>query len=318
MKNCLFASCLNILLLPRLMQSSKSFGFTLQSPTTQGIATRLKSHNDKTTPSSVSKWRNPPYLAILTEPDACDSSQRVHETYRAIERATVDGDVDLVVLRISDETKNGTSQNDELNANKWELLRMLSRLHMRHEKDGKGFKLVINNDVEMAVAALSRNIAIDGMHIKERNVDSIPSIRHALQNAARGTGASSVDIIIGTSCHSVQSAWKSYQCVDYLFVGTCYATMSHPEKSVDQLEGPKLPGRIKEALIRTCGDRSSSIPVIFAIGGIDETNCHEPVSFGADGVGVIRSVMRADDPPRMVELINESMKKVFVGEVAEF
>jgi thiamine monophosphate synthase len=188
---------------------------------------------------------------------------------------------------------------------------------MTHENFGKGFKLVINNDVDMAVTALSRNITIDGMHVKERNVDSIPSIRHTLENAALGASATSNDFIIGTSCHYVQSALKSYPCTDYLFVGTCYATMSHPEKSVDQLEGPKLPGRIKEALNRIYGNSSSPIPVIFAIGGIYETNCHEPVSFGADGVGVIRAVMRADDPPRMVELINESMKKVVVGEAAE-
>ncbi|KAL3791763.1 hypothetical protein HJC23_007530 [Cyclotella cryptica] len=313
MKNFLFASSLNIICLLPLMQSSTSFGFTLQSPTTHSTVALLKSHNDKTTLSSVSKWRNPPYLAILTEPDACDSLERLHETYRAIESATVDGTVDLVVLRISEEAKGTPSLNNELNANKWELLRRLSQLKLNYEKDRKGFKLVLNNDVDMAVTALSRKVAVDGVHVKERNVDSIPSIRNTLQNAAAETGLAPNDIMVGTSCHSIQSAMKSRPYIDYLFVGTCYTTMSHPEKSVNQLEGPQFPGRIKKALSLTCGISSSSIPIVFAIGGIDETNCHEPVSFGADGVGVIRSVMRAEDPRWMVERINESMTLV-VGE----
>ena len=47
--------------------------------------------------------RSPPYLAILTEPDACDSRNRIDETYHAIERAAYDGHVDLVVVRVADD-----------------------------------------------------------------------------------------------------------------------------------------------------------------------------------------------------------------------
>ena len=97
---------------------------------------------------------------------------------------------------------------------------------------------------------------------------------------------------------------------DYLFVGTCYLTQSHPEKqSLDQLEGPSLPGRVRQELYQiynnrpdsTCSEKKSQStstllppPIIFAIGGIDDQNCHEPViTFGADGAATIRTVMHS-------------------------
>jgi thiamine monophosphate synthase len=84
-------------------------------------------------------------------------------------------------------------------------------------------------------------------------------------------------------------------------------TQSHPEKEKDQLEGPAFPGRIKEEMTRIFTNSTSRVPIVFAIGGIDETNCHEPVQFGADGVGVIRSVMRAADPQMMAKCIIDFM-----------
>lgn len=234
---------------------------------------------------SASKWNDPPYLAVLTEPNACDSIKRIEETYDAIERATCDGKVDLVVVR--------TDNAHERNANKLELLKRLSQLKLNRKAESNGFKLVINNDIDIAVKALSQNVPLDGMHVKERNVGSISTIRQQLEVAAASSGTNCT-IIMGTSCHSIETAMQSCQSVDYLFVGTCYMTKSHPEKNQDQLEGPRFPGRIKEELNKFCNDRPS--PIVFAIGGIDETNCHEPVSYGADGVGVIRSVMQADDP----------------------
>ena len=155
----------------------------------------------------------------------------------------------------------------------------------------------------------------------------IPGIRQQLHAAIEDVLAETQhprDIIIGTSCHSIQSGLDSFNLVprgpDYLFVGTCYLTKSHPEKtSVDQLEGPSLPGRVRETLHQafidnndTTGDNDSANkpPVILAIGGIDEQNCHEPVKFGADGVATIRTVMQADDPREAVKLMNTAMLKI--------
>ena len=298
MNNMLYSFILLALIL------SISHGFAFTSPLQQ-IATAMKSYQDEML-SEQSSWKQPPHLAVLTEPDACDSIQRVNETYRAIEQATLDGNVDLVVVRITDDSMSLPKERNQKNANKLEMLQRLSRLKSTREKDSMAFKLIINNDIEMAIAALSQSIPIDGMHVKERNIESITSIRQQLQNAAAKSGLNNV-ILMGTSCHSVKSAMDSHELVDYLFVGTCYLTRSHPEKNQDQLEGPQFPSRIKEELARIIPNPLSAIPIIFAIGGIDETNCHEPVLYGADGVGVIRSIMKAADPRSMSKCIKKSI-----------
>ena len=290
---------------------------------------------DKIARSTSSRWQSnhlsmstdklcgdPPFLAVLTEPDACVSVERIDETVNAIERATIDGGVTLVVVRINNDV-DGTSEN------KWNLLKRLSELKQQRLAEGnRDFLLVVNNDVELVLRAISNNIHVDGVHVKEYNAHLIPDIRQKLQDAMEDTNASisneikqQQDIIIGTSCHSKQSALDSYNLTprgpDYLFVGTCYLTQSHQEKtSLDQLEGPTLPGSIREILYQSFNnddDRSGNgeskfkPPVIFAIGGIDEQNCYEPVKYGADGVATIRTVMQANDPRGAVQLMNTAM-----------
>ena len=246
-------------------------------------------------------YEDSPYLAVLTEPDACNSIKRMEATLAAIERATRDGDVDLVVVRTLDDS-NGR------NVHKLELLKRLSLLKTDRQKDGLVFKLVINNDVDMAINALSNDISIDGVHVKEKNIESIPLIRQHLQENANHN-----NITVGTSCHSIESALNSYQHVDYLFVGTCYMTESHPEKSENELEGPKFPGRVKEEIKRACIGSGFNMPIVIAVGGINDMNCREPVLFGADGVAVIRSIMQADDPGAMAKLIKMKMSDVIVS-----
>ena len=277
---------------------------------------------------------NPPFLAVLTEPDACASTQRIDETVHAIERATADGGVTLVVVRINNQDDDDIDEN-----NKWILLKRLSELKQkRHEEEGKhNFLLVVNNEVELVLRAISCNMHVDGIHVKEYNAHMIPEVRQKLTDALNNSTAMSSnngikqtrDIIIGTSCHSIQSALDSYNLVprgpDYLFVGTCYLTQSHPEKtSLDQLEGPTLPGSVRKILYQLYHDGSghhdseepesnaicvdkTKPPVIFAIGGIDDKNCNEPVKYGADGVATIRTVMQADDPREIVKLMNTAM-----------
>jgi thiamine-phosphate diphosphorylase len=276
-------------------------------------------------PSSILRWGKSPYLAILTEPDACTSIARVEETIRAIELATTDGGVDLVVLRVADEL------GGECALHKWALLRSLAEMKIK-----RNFLLVVNDDVDIVLKALSQNVTVDGVHVKERKAHLIPSIRSKLEHAATCSferNDSFGKIFIGTSCHSIQSAMASYQLPqrgpDYLFVGTCYLTQSHPEKqTLDELEGPSLPGRVKRELydvynkaklgiINDSGIYSQSTPItpplIFAIGGIDEQNCHEPVmKFGADGVAVIRTVMHAPDPRAIVRHMKSVMRNEHV------
>jgi len=115
------------------------------------------------------------------------------------------------------------------------------------------------------------------------------------------------DVLIGTSAHSVQSAVEAW-CLyhpDYLNVGTCYLTESHPEKGVEDLEGPLLPGQVTWALDQLAGQNR---PKVLAVGGIDESNCHEPVlSYGADGIATIRAVLHASEPKDVVGQIKKNM-----------
>lgn len=279
-----------------------TFGESLSSGTTSS-----KRSNDR--PRRPQAWSrdDSPNLALLTEPDACDSLQRVEETIQAINLATRGGGVDLVVLRVKSghDASNGTL--------KLALLRNLSKV-----RDANGFKLVVNDDVDIVLDALSKGISVDGVHVKEHNAELIPSIRSKLEHIATcAFEQNESDIIIGTSCHSAESASRSYRLQprgpDYLFVGTCYLTQSHPEKQHEaQLEGPALPGRIKRMLtdLRSDegkGESSMYTPTIFAIGGISESNCHEPVALGADGVATIRTVMQASDPGEAVERMKCAM-----------
>ena len=269
-----------------------------------------------------------PFLAVLTEPDACASRKRIDETIHSIDRATADGGVTLVVVRI-----NNNDEDDGTSENKWILLKRLSDLKQQRLEEGiRDFLLVVNNDVELVLRAISKNIRVDGVHVKEYKAHMIPDIRQTLQDALHINTSASNDtkqqqqsIVIGTSCHSIQSALDSYNLTprgpDYLFVGTCYLTQSHPEKtSLDQLEGPTLPGRVRTVLFQSFNDDNTSSngdsdlaaltkkpPLIFAIGGIDEQNCKEPVKYGADGVATIRTVMQADDPREAVKLMNTAM-----------
>jgi thiamine monophosphate synthase len=44
-----------------------------------------------------------------------------------------------------------------------------------------------------------------------------------------------------------------------------------------------------------------------AIGGLDASNCHIPVEFGADGIATIRAVLEAEDPADSVRSIQANM-----------
>lgn len=224
-----------------------------------------------------------PYLAVITEPDACDSEDRMNATIKAISSAVSTGKVALVSVRIVQ--PKHVAKAEEFEHRVVDLTTRLVALTEEHS-----FRIVVTSDwVPAAVRALAH-----GIHVKERDRSRIPDIRN--QFAPRIP-------LIGTSSHSVASALETsslYQ-PDYLFIGTCYATASHPEKV--KVEGPALPGTVRRAL-------SGPIrPVVLAIGGIDEHNCHAPVVVhGADGVAVIRSVLQSSDPGRISELMHRNMR----------
>jgi len=293
-----------------------------------------------------------PILAIITEQDACQTDEKMERTFNAIRQAVSTNQVDLVSIRLSfpsaplvvvavveNEESKKNDDEDELvlfNQRACTLTKKLVQLseqqqqqHIQHIEDEErqdnnttsnssssssstSFRVVCSSNL-VSVAVRGR---AHGVHVKEHHLDQIPSIIDQFD----------YPIIIGTSAHSIKSALESYSVDEekttttttgairphYYFVGTCYTTASHPEKTnSDQLEGPELPGQIKQALSSTSSSSSSSsllpLPRILAIGGIDETNCHEPVAFGADGVAVIRAVLQADHPANIVEQMQSNM-----------
>ena len=240
------------------------------------------------------KRRDGPWIAVLTEPDACNSEERMEETLSALKGAISSRCVDLVSIRVSFSSSEDFPTQQQQQARLISLIQRVKRLKGQDDLD---FILVVNDNIDAAIDG-----GADGVHVKEKFAPSIPSVR---QNFIERSGRSSC--IIGTSCHSIESALlsNSYR-PDYLFVGTCYLTKSHPEKTtIDMLEGPELPGKVKRAL--SSNEQTALVPpIIFAIGGIDERNAKEPIALGADGVAAIRSILCASEPAHVAKTINES------------
>eukprot|EP00562_Extubocellulus_spinifer_P000642 CAMPEP_0178472476 /NCGR_PEP_ID=MMETSP0696-20121128/1588_1 /TAXON_ID=265572 /ORGANISM="Extubocellulus spinifer, Strain CCMP396" /LENGTH=247 /DNA_ID=CAMNT_0020099663 /DNA_START=195 /DNA_END=938 /DNA_ORIENTATION=+ len=240
------------------------------------------------------KHRSGKWIAVITEPDACDSAERAEETFRSLQSALSSGCVDLVSIRVS--PKAATKCND-LPLQK-RLASLVKKVKKLRQDVGVEFFLVVNDNIQAAIEG-----GADGVHVKEKDVATIPAVRASLEQAKREI--SDATCIVGTSCHSIETALlaNTYR-PDYLFVGTCYMTQSHPEKTAaDMLEGPELPGNVKQAILE---QSKGPCPIIFAIGGIDATNAIEPVKFGADGVAAIRSILCSADPAQVCHAMKTS------------
>jgi len=329
----------------------------------------IPKQDDQVFPSEQLFPTHRPLLAIITETDACDTEERMKHTYATVKKAASTGKIDLVSVRLSlppqyDVDGKNNSSYEQVLERASRLIKDLVHLSKKASKSRDGsekkdnsaglsrlrqsscsFAVVCSSDL-VSVAVLAR---ADGIHVKEHHLDLLPKIVRQFD----------YPIVIGTSTHSVDSALRSYfgnhdsddiahKCdkddgsandhviglkPHYYFVGTCYLTASHPEKTLEsQLEGPSLPGRVKQALLETFKSRQQlristkeisrdnlsskaalqpRLPRIMAIGGIDETNCHEPVALGADGVAVIRAVLQADQPTERVEEMQSIMMKKY-------
>jgi thiamine-phosphate diphosphorylase len=216
----------------------------------------------------------------------------MEDTYEAIHRAVLTNHVDLVSIRLS---KPVAGQKFNRAVQLTERLMRLSNNNNNNSSSSASlsFKVVCSSDL-VEVAQQTR---ADGVHVKEAHLSRIPEIRQSFPYR----------LLIGTSSHSVKSALSSFATYrpDYYFVGTCFLTTSHPEKSVQELEGPTLPGFVRSALEERFP--LSDCPKVLAIGGIDEYNCDQPIGYGSDGVAVIGTVMRADNPGKAVLELSSKM-----------
>jgi len=129
-----------------------------------------------------------------------------------------------------------------------------------------GSLLLINDRVDVALAVRA------GAHLRATSLP-LTEARRLLHHAP-----------LGYSAHSAEeAALAAAEGADYVFLGTIYATPSHPDLKP---AGPAL-------LARSAG--SLEVPAI-AIGGITVARVQEVRAAGAHGVAVIRGVWHAEDP----------------------
>ena len=251
---------------------------------------------------------DPPYLALITNRNACDSRAHFERACLQLTRALETTKVDLVSVRLT----KSTGDPD-----------LVKRL-IGYLVDLQACPVVVHHDwLEEALVAQAH-----GIHMKEFQWRD-PALLSKIQASYRT--AHLPPPLLGTTCHSLESALEAATMVhqhqyhhhqqqdhvhdnpqpppplmklDYLFVGSCYFSGdSHPEKT--ELEGPALPGQVAVALAAWPGATphaplAATTPAVLAIGGLEARNCHEPLQLGAHGVTVIRSVLQADDPAESV------------------
>jgi thiamine-phosphate diphosphorylase len=243
--------------------------------------------NDDRRVVSVFPHSQPPFLALITEGNSCDDDEALQVSLEALHNAVKTGQVDLVSVRVD------KGNADDQAVREQRVTSVVEQL-LSWSDEYSSFRVVVSSEwVDAALRA-----GAHGIHFKESHRHLIPSLQMQFQ-------------LIGISAHSVESAvqaWEVYR-PDYLFVGTCFATLSHPEKRVDQLEGPELPGKARQTLEAMTRKRRDRRPAVLAIGGIDASNCHEPVKAGADGAAVIRAVLQAPDPTSAVRDIQANIRR---------
>ncbi|MGZ4437254.1 MAG: thiamine phosphate synthase [Nocardioides sp.] len=99
----------------------------------------------------------------------------------------------------------------------------------------------------------------------------------------------------GRSCHGTAEVWRAVSAgADYVTLSPVAASASKPGY------GPAL----DTAAVRRSVHAAGRVPV-YALGGVDEHNAGALREAGVHGVAVMGSVMRADDPARVVARLRE-------------
>ena len=102
--------------------------------------------------------------------------------------------------------------------------------------------------------------------------------------------------IIGVSCHNLKQAIRAQdRGADYISIGPVFATPTKPEYKAIGLDLTK-------------GIRKKIKIPFFVIGGINENNLSELLSYGIKRVAVCRALCRAKDIPRATRNIRTHLK----------
>jgi Thiamine monophosphate synthase len=301
-----------------------------------------------------------PYIAIVTEPYACDNDESYEATMKALYHAISTNYVNFISIRLTRNIligKNPISSNSSITSDgsyqenideiqfQSRYTQMIQQLREWSEYNAttatkmnrhhRRFYVIVSSGPYMELGL--RHYA-DGVHFKEMHQSRIPSTRQFYRTLLKDDESSitadcmtprrNPKLLVGTSVHSIASAIDAYTLYqpEYMFVGTCYTTQSHPDKL--DVEGPLLPSQVCDALHRcmTLEQQSgpASPPLILGIGGIDDINCGIVVnphritaspaiattraSGTCDGVAVIRSVLQSIDPAQTVRSMHHCMR----------
>ena len=127
--------------------------------------------------------------------------------------------------------------------------------------------IVVNGSLEAAIESKA-----DGIHLPEQFADA-----QDVAEAAHGRG-----LIVGRSVHSTESASRAVaEGADYLFMGTVFASRTHPGGTVCGPEG-----------VQKAVNTAAGVPVM-GIGGITPANATSVMRSGARGVAVIGAIIGA-------------------------
>lgn len=200
-----------------------------------------------------------PALCLVTDRRVCPPEELPGRI-----AAAITGGVDIVQLRDKEESGGA-------------LLELAAAL--REVTRGTAI-LMVNERADVAAAC-----GADGVQLGEAAMPTA-SVRPILPEGS----------IIGRSVHSVEGASEAQASgVDFLLVGTMFATRSHPG---EEPSGPGLLERIRGAGV---------IAPLLAIGGITADNVAQVMRAGADGAAVITAILASPDPERAASQIKSAM-----------
>ena len=134
----------------------------------------------------------------------------------------------------------------------------------------RGGTVLVNDRIDVALAA-----GAHGVHLRERSIP--PADARPLVGVR----------LLGRSIHGVDGVAAVARWTDFLFLGTIYATATHPERP------PLGPAALAEMASAT------DTPVL-AIGGVGVDRVAEVRRAGAHGAAVLRGVWDAADPVERV------------------
>ena len=152
------------------------------------------------------------------------------------------------------------------------------------QKKSDEVALVINDRLDVVLAARALRIKVDGVHVGQEDIPPAVCRKYLGVNAVIGLSARTSDLI-----NYVESCDTS--CIDYFGAGPLHATATKPDAGMDQ--NGKIVTRSLDEL-RTL-HRVSPLPVVVG-GGVKADDLPALRATGVDGFFVVSAVAGAEHP----------------------